>query len=87
LVERKFKVMRVEKMFRVPLALVPTELEAEELAKVNAGLVDVECATEDEIIEAAKDADALLVGVHFDDPSGYGDITKIEGSRLLQYRL
>ncbi len=61
MVERKFKVMRVERMLQMPLALVPTELEIEELAKVNAGLVDVECATEDEIIETAKDADALLV--------------------------
>jgi len=57
----QFKVMRVERKFEVPLALVPTEEEAEELAKVNAELVDVECANEDEIITAAKDADALLV--------------------------
>jgi len=59
--ERQYKVMRVEKKFQMPLALVTTEIEAEELAKVNAELVDVECATEDEIIEAAKEADALLV--------------------------
>lgn len=59
--ERQFKVMRVERRFQMPLAIAPTELETEELAKVNAELVDVECATEDEIIEAAKDADALLV--------------------------
>jgi len=57
----QFKAMRVERKFEVPLALVPMEEEAEELAKVNAGLVDVECANEDEIITAAKDADALLV--------------------------
>jgi len=61
LVKRKFQVMRVERMFEVPLALVSMELEAEELAKVNASLEEVECATEDKIIEAAKDADALLV--------------------------
>lgn len=61
MVERQFKVMRVERMSQVPLALVPTQTEATELAKLNAGLVDVECATEHEIIEAAKDADALLV--------------------------
>jgi len=59
--KRQFKVMRVERRFEMPLALAPTELEAEELAKVNAELVDFECATEDEIIEEAKDADALLV--------------------------
>jgi len=59
--ERQYKVMRVEKKFQMPLALVTTEIEAEELAKVNAELVDVECATEDEIIAAAKEADALLV--------------------------
>ena len=34
--------------------------ETEELAKVNAELVGVDCATEDEIIEAAKDADAII---------------------------
>ncbi|GAI91243.1 unnamed protein product, partial [marine sediment metagenome] len=34
--------------------------EAEELAKVNAELVGADCTTEDEIIEAAKDADAIL---------------------------
>ena len=59
--ERQFKVMRVEKMSQVPLSIVSLEVEAEELAKVNAELVDVECATEDEIIKVAKDADALLV--------------------------
>jgi len=36
--------------------------EAEELAKVNAELVGADCVTEDEIIEAAKDADAILTG-------------------------
>ena len=34
--------------------------QTEELAKVDAELVVTECATEDEIIEAAKDADAIL---------------------------
>jgi len=34
--------------------------EAEELAKVNAELVGADCVTEDEIIEAAKGADAIL---------------------------
>jgi len=59
--KRQFKVMRVERMFQAPLSLVPSEIETEELAKVNAELVDVECVTEDEIIEVARDADALLV--------------------------
>ena len=59
--EKKFKVMRVEKKFQMPPALLPTEIEVEELAKVNAELVDVECDTEDEIIEAARDADAFLL--------------------------
>ena len=59
--EKKFKVMRVEKKFQMPVALAPVEIEAEELAKVNAELVDVECATEDEIIEKAKEADAILL--------------------------
>ena len=36
--------------------------EAEELAKVNAELVGVDAVTEDEIIEAAKDADAIITG-------------------------
>ena len=58
---RQFKVMRVERRFQVPLAFATMEVEAEELAMVNAELVEVECATEDEIIKAAKDADALLV--------------------------
>jgi len=38
------------------------EEETEELAKVNAELVGVDCAAEEEIIEAAKDADAILTG-------------------------
>ena len=58
---RQFKVMRVERRFQVPLSFATMEVEAEELAMVNAELVEVVCATEDEIIKAAKDADALLV--------------------------
>ena len=34
--------------------------EADELAKVNAELMGVNCVTEDEVIEAAKDADVIL---------------------------
>ncbi|MFQ5997213.1 MAG: C-terminal binding protein [Dehalococcoidales bacterium] len=58
---RQFKVMRVERKFQVPLAFTTMEVEAEELATVNAELVEVEAATEDKIIELARDADALLV--------------------------
>ena len=59
--ERQFKVMRVENMSQVPLSIASMELEAEELARINAELTDIECTTEDEIIKVAKDADALLV--------------------------
>ena len=56
--ERQFKVVRVDRTSG-PLATMVEE--AEELAKVNAELVEVACVTEDEVIEAAKDADAILV--------------------------
>lgn len=59
--EKQFKVMRVENMSQVPLSIASMELEAEELARINAELTDIECTTEDEIIKVAKDADALLV--------------------------
>ncbi len=55
--ERQFKVVRVD---RISGLLATMAEETEELAKVNAELVGVDCATEDEIIEAAKDADAIL---------------------------
>ncbi len=55
--ERQFKVVRVDKISGL---LATMARETEELAKVNAELVGVECTTEDEIIEAAKDADAIL---------------------------
>ncbi len=56
----------MEKQFKVVLVdgagvFVATE-DAEELAKVNAELVGAECATEDEIIEAANDADVIMFG-------------------------
>jgi len=54
--ERQFKVVRVD---RTGSSAVMIE-EAAELAKVNAELVGADCVTEDEIIEAAKDADAIL---------------------------
>ena len=51
------KVVRVDKMDdRFPMVE-----EAEELAKLNVELVDADCTTEDEIIETARDADAILV--------------------------
>ena len=54
--ERQFKVVRVD---RTGSSAIMIE-EAEELAKVNAELVGADGVTEDEIIEAAKDADAIL---------------------------
>ena len=54
--EKRFKVVGVDKK-GTHLARVE---EAEELAKVNAELVIAECATEDEIIQATKDADAII---------------------------
>jgi len=54
--ERQFKVVRVD---RTGSSAIMIE-EAEELAKVNAELVGADCVTEDEIIEAAKGADAIL---------------------------
>ncbi|MFQ5996146.1 MAG: C-terminal binding protein [Dehalococcoidales bacterium] len=53
----RLKVVRVDRMDdRSPMVE-----EAKELAKLNVELVDADCATEDEIIERAKDADAILV--------------------------
>ncbi len=59
--EKKFKVMRVEERVQVPLAFFSMEEEAEELVKVNAEIVEVECANEDEIVAVAQDADAILL--------------------------
>jgi len=58
LTERKFKVVRLGAGDR----FIPTAEETEELAKVNAELVAATCVTEDETIEAAKDADVILMG-------------------------
>ena len=56
MVNKAGKVMRVDRMgSRAGMAE-----EAEELAKVKAELVGVDCVTEDEIIEAAQDADVIL---------------------------
>jgi len=57
----RFKVMRVENKSQVPTTVRNTDVEAEILAKVNSDLVDADCRTEDEIIKAAQEADALLV--------------------------
>ncbi len=54
--EKRFKVVRVGGIFS-QLAAVE---ETEELAKVNAELVEAKGVTEDDVIEAAKDADAIL---------------------------
>ena len=60
--ERQFKVVRVS---RTNMHIPPVEMEEEAkgLAKVNVKfkLVEAACATEDEAIEAAKDADAILM--------------------------
>ena len=56
--EKQFKVVRAD---RTGSSAIMIE-EAEELAKVNAELVGADCVTEDEIIEATKDADAILTG-------------------------
>ena len=55
--ERQFKVVWVD---RTSSSAIMIE-ETEELAKVNAELVGADCTTESEIIEAAKDADAILM--------------------------
>lgn len=54
--ERQFKVVRVDKM----KDRFPVQEEAEELAKVNAKIVIADTDVEDEIIEAVKDADAII---------------------------
>jgi len=59
--EARFKVMMAESSSWVPASLENLDVETEELAKVDAGVVRADCSTEDEVIEAAKDADALLV--------------------------
>ncbi len=57
--ERQFKVVWVDRISGLLATMVE---ETEELAKVNAEIVEVLCATEDETIEAAKDADIILIG-------------------------
>jgi len=57
--EKQFKVMRVDK---TGSSTIRAE-DVQELASMNAELVGVDCATEDEIIEAAKDADIILTSL------------------------
>jgi len=57
--ERQFKVVRVDRIGSSAIMIK----EALELAKVNADLVEADCATEDEIIEAAKGADVIITRV------------------------
>lgn len=55
--ERQCKVVRVDRMRGL---VIPMVEETGELAKVNAELAEADCATESEIIEAVKDADAII---------------------------
>ena len=55
--ERQCKVVQVDRMRGL---VIPMVEETGELAKANAELVSADCATEDEMIEAAKDADAII---------------------------
>ena len=55
--ERQYKVVQVDRMRGL---VIPMVEETGELAKANAELVSADCATEDEMIEAAKDADAII---------------------------
>ena len=56
LTEKQFKVMRVDK---TGSSAISTE-DVQELSKMNAELVGVDCTTEDEIIKAAKDAYIII---------------------------
>jgi len=57
--ERQFKVVRMSGRRGNFPPMVET---AKELAKVNAEIVEAACVTEDEVIEAAKDADVIIMG-------------------------
>ena len=57
--EKRFKVMRVDK---TGSSAIRAE-DVQDLASMNAELVGVDCVTEDEIIEAAKDADIILTSL------------------------
>jgi D-3-phosphoglycerate dehydrogenase len=57
---KRSRVVRVDRLDNLEPALIAMTEEAEELAIVNAELVIADCASEDDIIEAVKDADAVL---------------------------
>jgi D-3-phosphoglycerate dehydrogenase len=57
---RRFKVVRVDTIANIMPELVNLATEAEELATVNAQIMFADCTTEGEIIEATKDADAII---------------------------
>jgi D-3-phosphoglycerate dehydrogenase len=57
----RLKVVRVEKKEQKPLSLADITVESEVLNRIGAEVIDIECNSEDEIIQAAKDADAVLV--------------------------
>ena len=56
MVTKQFKVLRLDK----PEVMFPMQEELEELYKVNADIIEAGWSTEDDIIKAAKDADAIL---------------------------
>ena len=57
--EVKFKVVAVGRTG----GFTPTEEQAEELVKVNAEFVGIPATNEDEVIEAARDADVIIIGI------------------------
>lgn len=54
--KKQFKVLRLDK----PEVRFPMKEELEELNKVSAGIIEANWFTEDDIIKAARDADAIL---------------------------
>ncbi|MFC2015045.1 C-terminal binding protein [Chloroflexota bacterium] len=56
MIENQFKVVRIDK----PEVLLPMIEELEELSGIGAEVVEADWTTEDDIIEAARDADAVL---------------------------
>jgi len=56
-VANKFKVVRVDKTGATSDPMVE---EREELDKIDAGLIGIDCPTEDDLIKAARDADAVI---------------------------
>jgi len=56
MVTKQFKVLRLDK----PEVMLPMKEELEELNTVNAEIIEADWSTEDDIIKAAKDADAIL---------------------------